>query len=48
MKVVELCVDNSFVNWLKDWFSLVFELHGGEVGFSYTVYSLHLAKIAKS
>jgi hypothetical protein len=32
--MVELHEGYNFVNWLKDWFSLVFELHGGEVGFS--------------
>jgi hypothetical protein len=29
--MVELHEDYNFVNWLKDWFGLVFKLHGGEV-----------------
>jgi hypothetical protein len=32
-KIVELYEDYSFVNWLMDWFGLVFELHGVEVGY---------------
>jgi hypothetical protein len=42
--MVELHEDYKFVNWLKDWFGLVFELHGGEVGFSDMVYSLTLSQ----
>jgi hypothetical protein len=32
-KIIELYEDYSFVNWLMDWFGLVFELHGVEVGY---------------
>jgi hypothetical protein len=35
-KVVELCVDNNFVNWLKDWFGLVGELQVAKVRYSET------------
>jgi hypothetical protein len=38
-KVVELYEDYNFVNWLLDWFVLVFELHGIEVGYFETVTS---------
>jgi hypothetical protein len=31
--MVELYEGYNFVNWLEDWFGLIFELHGGEVGF---------------
>jgi hypothetical protein len=38
-KVVELYEDYKFVNWGLDWFGLVFELHGVEVGYFETVAS---------
>jgi hypothetical protein len=37
IKVVELHEYYNFVNWLMDWFGLVFELHGVEVGYFETV-----------
>jgi hypothetical protein len=33
IKVVELQEYYNFVNWHKDWFGLVCELHGVEVGY---------------
>jgi hypothetical protein len=46
--VVELCVDNNFVNWLKDWFGLVCELQVAKVRYSETVFSFTLSQILLS
>jgi hypothetical protein len=40
IKVVELHEYYNFVNWLKDWFGLVCELHGVEVGYIGTEISI--------
>jgi hypothetical protein len=40
IKVVELHEYYNFVNWLNDWFGLVCELHGVEVGYIETEISI--------
>jgi hypothetical protein len=37
IKVIELHEYYNFVSWLMDWFGLVLELHGVEVGYFETV-----------